>query len=151
MPAYSFQSRFVPFVKDGSKTHTIRNRRRYPAKIGSTCYLYSGLRTKWCQKIGTGVCVKTFSIAIYQYGVVFYPRLLEDTELEAARISPFDPLLPIAQVLSIQECDRLAWADGFRPDGSTSQNPGGAFNLMIRFWNQTHSLPWAGDIIYWQP
>lgn len=149
MPAYSFQSRFVPFVKDGSKPHTLRDRRRHPAKVGSTVYLYSGLRTKWCQKIGQDTCKRTFSVAIYEYGIVFYNRLLDKQELNAARINPFDPLLPQQGVLSLQECDEFAWKDGFRPEGTTVQSPAGAFDLMIRYWNQTHILPWAGDVIYW--
>ncbi len=44
MGLYNFKARFVPFVLDGSKTHTIRAKRRYPAKPGDTLYLYTGLR-----------------------------------------------------------------------------------------------------------
>jgi hypothetical protein len=42
MPAYSYKERFVPMVKDGSKPHTIRSRRKNPAKPGSkhTSYLF---------------------------------------------------------------------------------------------------------------
>ncbi len=49
MPAYSFKERFVPFILDGTKTQTVRSRRRHPAKPGDTLYLYSGLRTKYCK------------------------------------------------------------------------------------------------------
>lgn len=150
MPAYSFQPRFVPYVKEGSKPHTIRDRRRYPAKVGDPVYLYTGMRTKWCQKIGEDTCKRTFSIAIYLYGIVFYDRLLDKVELEAAKKNPFDELLPVDRLLPIEECERLAWLDGFRPDFATKENPSGAFADMIRYWQQTRALPWAGDIIYWK-
>ena len=45
--------------------------------------------------------------------------------------------------------DHFAWDDGFRPDGATRLNPTGAFELMMRFWKQTHELPFIGDLIKW--
>lgn len=46
MGLYNFQSRFVPFIIAGKKTHTIRAIRVHPDKPGNTLYLYTGLRTK---------------------------------------------------------------------------------------------------------
>lgn len=41
--------------------------------------------------------------------------------------------------LEKQQKEQLAIADGF-PD----------FNTMLRWWKQTHSLPFKGNIIYWK-
>ncbi|MEO8121681.1 MAG: hypothetical protein ABI606_20450 [Rhodoferax sp.] len=49
MPAYNFQNRFAPLVRSGSKKTTIRGRE---ARIGSTAYLFTGMRTKACQRLG---------------------------------------------------------------------------------------------------
>ncbi len=151
MPQYNFQPRFVSFVKEGSKTHTVRDRRKYPAKIGDPVYLFTGLRTKWSTRLVDTKCSNTHSLAIYNYGIVFYSRLLDKIELQVARESPFNELLPVKEILSIQECEKFAWRDGFRPEGTTEETPEGAFELMLGFWNQKHATPWAGDIIYWLP
>ncbi|MDP1763063.1 MAG: hypothetical protein Q8L07_04180 [Sediminibacterium sp.] len=152
MPAYSFQQRFVPFVKDGSKPHTVRNRRKNFCKIGDTCYLYYGLRTKWVTKLGESPCINTHSIAIDNFlGILFYSRLLNNQELYLAKCVPGHVSLPVCKILTPDERNTFAWMDGFRPEGSTKESPGEAYELMIRFWTITHQLPWAGDIIYWKP
>ena len=51
MPAYNFQARFAASVSDGTKPHTIRER---AAKVGSTAYLFTGMRTKACKRLGQG-------------------------------------------------------------------------------------------------
>src|SRR3954469_9461421 len=135
MPAYSFQERFIPFIIDESKDHTVRaeraGRSRH-ARPGETVYLYYGMRTKWCRKIGEATCVATRPIYICEKGI-FFPGL------SGALYEP-----------SQQGRDLFAWKDGFRPEGSTLDNPAGAFELMIRFWRQTHELPFQGVVIYWK-
>ena len=46
MGLYNFQARFVPFILNGAKTHTIRAIRTNPDKPGNTLHLYTGLRQK---------------------------------------------------------------------------------------------------------
>jgi hypothetical protein len=46
MGLYNFQSRFVPFILSGQKTHAIRSVRKHLDKPGDTLYLYCRLRTK---------------------------------------------------------------------------------------------------------
>ncbi len=134
MPAYSFQERFIPSIKDGSKTHTIRAPRKgrsRHAMAGDELYLYYGMRTKWCRKIGEATCWRT-------------ERIIIDTDkivLEGA---------PTFTMQSVSALDAFAWSDGFRPDGSTEDNPSGAWDLMLRFWRQTHELPFQGVVIYWK-
>ena len=65
MPAYNFQSQFVPMILDGSKIHTIRKRRRHPTKEGDLLWLYTGMRTKKCRLIIDTNCKKIAPIVIY--------------------------------------------------------------------------------------
>jgi hypothetical protein len=51
MPAYNFKAQFAPAVEAGQKLCTIRGR---AAKMGTTAYLYTGMRTKACRKLGQG-------------------------------------------------------------------------------------------------
>ena len=129
MPAYSFKERFCPMILDGSKSQTIRaNRkgRQGHAKPGDRVYLYFGMRTKWCKKLGEAICKETSDIRITEEGEIFVNNfLVPDGEKEA-----------------------FAWKDGFRPDEPTS-NSFASFGLMMRFWSATHSLPFEGKIIYW--
>ncbi|MEO5681439.1 MAG: ASCH domain-containing protein [Chitinophagaceae bacterium] len=150
MPAYSFKQQFVPYVLDGTKWHTVRSRRKHPAKVGDKVYLYYGLRTKFCKNLRNEVCSKTHSIVITAGGeIIFYKKLLTDGQLPYALINPLLDALGFDKILSGSECDRFAWLDGFRPEGSTRQEPAGSFAMMLDFWRSTHSLPFVGDIIYW--
>lgn len=152
MPAYSFKERFVPFVLNGSKPHTIRSIRKNRAKKGDTLYLYFGLRTKYVRKLREEGCSNAVSICINEnLGIILYDHLLDKHEEEMAKINPTDSRLGKSKILTAIERDHLAWCDGFRPEGSSGSQPYGSYNLMLRFWRQTHELPFVGDIIYWQP
>ena len=152
MPAFSFKGQFVPYVEDGSKPHTIRNRRKHPAKVGDKLFLYFGLRTKWSRKLREEVCSATHSLVICDtLGVIFYKRALTDDELQEAVKNPVNSLLPVDRILISTDADLFAWKDGFRPKDATQKHPIGSFRMMLLFWKQTHILPWGGDIIYWSP
>ncbi|MBN8668748.1 MAG: hypothetical protein J0M30_14720 [Chitinophagales bacterium] len=125
MPAYSFKERFIPLIKSGEKKQTIRKKRKGQAKPGSTLYLYYGMRTKWCTKIKETVCKDVKEIRITKRGDVY---------LNGERLS------------EVQK-DILAWCDGFRAEDSKISI--GCFEVMLRWWKQTHELPFTGDIIYW--
>lgn len=70
MPAYSFKLRFVPMIKSGEKSQTIRAKRKYQAKPGDKLYLYYGMRTKHCKKIKEEICRNVEEIIIYKNGNV---------------------------------------------------------------------------------
>ena len=128
MPAYSFQERFIPFLLDESKRQTVRKERARTAgyaRQGSTIYLYYGMRTKYCRKIGEGICTEVWPITITEDSVY-------------------------VSGLKLDHPDLFAWCDGFRPEGTTISNPSGAFDLMLRFWRQTHELPFQGVVIFWK-
>ncbi|MEM6727010.1 MAG: hypothetical protein AAF618_00795 [Pseudomonadota bacterium] len=51
MVAYSFQKRFAPPILEDTKTGTIRAPRKRHAREGEALQLFTGMRTKHCQKI----------------------------------------------------------------------------------------------------
>lgn len=64
MPALSFMARMAPLVESGAKPHTIRDKRKRPIKEGDLLYLYTGMRTNHCRKLGEGLCVRVVPILI---------------------------------------------------------------------------------------
>jgi len=140
MPAYSYKERFVPKVLDGSKNQTIRKRRKKGfAKIGSILYHYYGLRTRYCRKLGQSICKDVRTIMIKKNGavIIFDTRLTDREVAKALRGN----LMGIK--LSDHAKNELAEKDGFYGVEHSS------FDLMYRWWKQTHQLPFIGDIIYW--
>ncbi len=92
MPAYNFKAQFAPAVKAGTKLSTIRRR---AAKVGTTAYLYTGMRTKACQKLGQGTITKCENIIIGQTAdgkpfAKLQGQLLSDNKLlEMAKLDGF--------------------------------------------------------------
>ncbi|MEP7375559.1 MAG: hypothetical protein ABI675_19600 [Chitinophagaceae bacterium] len=156
MPAYSYKERFVPMVLDLSKGHTIRKRRKKGfAKIGDTIYHYYGLRTKLCRKLGEAPCTDVRTIVITADGLMLlFKERISDEKFKLLSSKDISKIyLSIRKtkhtVLSLKNKNELAWRDGFRPEGSTADQPGNAFELMFRWWKLTHDFPFIGDIIYW--
>jgi hypothetical protein len=77
MPAYSFKERFVWPIKKGTKKQTIRAKRKHQIKVGDPVYLYYGMRTKWCIKIGEGVCTKVQDVIFMATGFFVDGKLLD--------------------------------------------------------------------------
>ena len=157
MALLGYKKQFAPFVKDGSKTHTIRKRRKHPPKPGSMLYHYEGLRTVSCTKLCETPFKKLQTICINSKGVVYtFSRRLTDEEVKVLSDPYFGALVfdfiingESTHYLSPVEKDQLAWRDGFRPDGTSLDAPAGAFKMMFKFFKQTHGLPFVGDFIHW--
>lgn len=144
------QSRFVPFVKDGSKAHTIRGERKdgMRPQPGDMITIYTGLRTKACEFVLRAPCIRT-----------------EDVEINSCEASTFElsesyrkidvwlqPNVWVAgERLSMSECDALAWRDGFRFDAENRDErlpkEAACFSLMMDFWDGR--LPFHGWITHW--
>jgi hypothetical protein len=122
-----FKRRFAPLVEDGSKTHTIRDRE--PPQVGETLHCYVDPRQKTMRLLGRWECVAVdvITIAWVRNG----PRA--DPEIEVA-ISGLR--------LQADECNALAWRDGFRSNGRD-----GAFAEMMEYWKG--DLPFKGWLIHW--
>lgn len=64
MPIISFKKQFEKNVKLRIKCQTIRKNGKRIYKKGDTLYLYTGLRTKGCKKLGEGIIKAVESIYI---------------------------------------------------------------------------------------
>jgi hypothetical protein len=120
MPILNFKPQFVEPIRNGRKHHTIRATRKIPVCKGDKLYLYTGLRHTGAYRILAEpvICTRVENIQIVDGGT-WLPRVL------------------IAdQVLLLDECERLAAADGFND-----------FAEMMKFWEGR--LPFVGQIIHW--
>ncbi|HLG35546.1 MAG TPA: ASCH domain-containing protein [Bacteroidia bacterium] len=88
MPALNFQERFALQVQNGTKRQTIRKRRKRPIKIGDKLFLYTGMRTKSCVKLGEGVCIETVPVTIHNTCLMLYNRAVPG--IEAHRLAHND-------------------------------------------------------------
>ncbi len=50
-----FKKQFAHLVESGEKTQTVRSFPKRVPRIGETAYLYTGLRTKGCRKLGEAI------------------------------------------------------------------------------------------------
>lgn len=79
MPALSFQKRFAGPVRlglidrnaPGAKTQTIRQIWKRPIKPSDDLYLYTGMRTKQCEKLGQGICHDVSRLIITEEDIRF--------------------------------------------------------------------------------
>lgn len=121
MGLYNFQSRFVPKILSGEKTHTIRSIRANPDKPGNTLHLYTGLRHKGARLLMRVLCVK-----------------VEEIEIHSRNADPAHCRVMIGGMfLDRSEKEALARRDGFSN-----------FAEMMQFWEGR--LPFRGHIIHWQ-
>ena len=131
MPSLSFQKQFIPAIramlsKDYAIRHklkpkntTIRAMRKRPFRKGDRLILFSGLRTKSCEKLGEVRCKKVEDIQILHVGealfiVVVNGKMITD---DAIRL--------------------MARQDGFK-DGAD----------MIRWFAKNHGFPFHGQRIF---
>jgi hypothetical protein len=149
MALYNFQQRFVPHIQDGTKTHTIREIRKYPQKVGKLMYLYSGLRVvKPAFKIiEPPVCLAVKTIIIMGTGRVFIIDKVFTKEECKQFITTYTERKR-HHFLSQDKRNELAWRDGFRVDDNGTRE--GCWMLMARWFAQTHQLPFSGHINYWK-
>ena len=132
MPALNFQKQFVAAVESGKKCQTIRALRKdgRDPKPGDTLYLYYGMRTKQCRKLGEVECKSVDRIEIL--GI---PRPWSWTEPRIL-LHP-RPALTL-QILA-SEAEEYARADGFS-----------GFDAMHDWFQKTHGLPFEGFLIRWE-
>ncbi len=82
MPAFNFQKQFTPKVECGEKRQTIRAKRKdlHNPRVGDKLYLYTGMRTKSCRKLGEAICKSVQQITIYESGIVIDGHWLSSKE-----------------------------------------------------------------------
>jgi hypothetical protein len=92
MGLYNFDPLFVPSIKAGNTTHTIRRVRQHPDEAGNTLHLYMGLRTRSVELIMRVPCVKVEEIRIGRRPQTIHIQ---------------------GEQLSSDECEAFALQDGF--------------------------------------
>ena len=130
MPALNFQKWSAPLVESGEKRQTIRAYRKdgRDPKVGDTLYLYTGMRTKACRKLGEVVCNSAERL-----------RINEDGGVSRHVFKRVDPFYTAAWAeYDVGWCNRIARADGFNGLGE-----------MRRWFEKTHGLPFEGLLIKW--
>ena len=71
-------------VEDGRKRQTIRLPRKRKTVKGDILYLYTGMRTKACRKLGEAKCKSVMGIMLFSNGDVYWRdhRWLKKSEIQ---------------------------------------------------------------------
>lgn len=130
MVALTFKREFVTSIDAGEKTRTIRRvRKAGNPEAGKPLQLYTGLRTKDCEKIRDAVCTRVRPVAIDHMGVT-----LDGQKLYAGDAPAYEGE-PDAEMYD----GDFARADGFDN-----------FGQMIDFFEAQYGLPFEGQMIEWK-
>jgi len=103
MPALNFKAQWADKVELGEKPHSIRAWRKRPFKVGDRVYLYTGMRTKACRKLGESDCIDALPITIRRVqgvctAVIVDGDLLSKYQaIQLARADGFDDLEEFAE------------------------------------------------------
>lgn len=155
-----FKNQFVPYVEDGSKRHSIRGGQRW--KVGMRADLFARPRQKGMRLLFRAWVVKVEDIVIRE---ALTGRLLDDGTMTQALSRTVVEIEGVQ--LTTDECDALAYRDGFRwrvgpcahccnwANCNTLQacrqigypKDAGCFNRMMEFWRGR--LPFRGQVIHW--
>lgn len=132
-----FMAKFAAYVEQGSKTHTIRARRKdgQKVKLGDTCHCYTGLRQKGSRLLGRWPCVRVQNIRIasqVRYRMDQAPLFIWIDEV----------------LLTDDEAEAFMVRDGFR----TGTHPNFPAMTEARLhWGRTlETEAFEGDLIHWQ-
>ncbi len=82
MPSLNFKPQFVAAIEQGRKCQTIRKQRKRPFKAGDTLYLFTGMRTTGCRRIGQHTCTHVKAIRIEQRRIYIENERLNDRQLD---------------------------------------------------------------------
>jgi hypothetical protein len=131
MPSLNFQKQFMPGIlamldkeyarrkRIRPKATTIRAKRKRPFHKGDLLYLFSGQRTKHCQRLGKVTCRKTEDLVIKEDSPGIYKIIINGADL------------------SDDEAHKIALSDGFTD-----------LKEMIEWFRKTHGFPFVGQRIY---
>ncbi len=126
MKVIMFSPRFAPLVKAGTKTQTIRGKRKVPILVGDKLSLreWTGLPYRTPQKLlREAVCTEVSTVALTE-----------------GLISTGDGIIVFQNErrLSFDELSDFAQRDGFRH-----------IIDMLMWFDESHGLPFVGQLIRW--
>jgi len=124
MALLGYKKRFIDPLLSGQKTGTIRAFRKIPIVPGERLYHYTGLRTKYCEKIGESTCLTVGTITIY---------------INSGKIDIQYPN-NICSITSSEALDDFAMADGFSD-----------WQDMKQFWLDNHGIKLNGRKVLLTP
>lgn len=131
MVALNFSPQFADDVEDGVKRRSIRAPRKdgRDPRAGDELQLYTGMRQPACRKLRDAKCIRVRPVEISHMGIKLAGKNLYAGDAPAYSGGP-DP----------ERYDGdFARADGF-----------GSFSEMADWFDKTHGLPFAGNLIEWQ-
>lgn len=130
MVAINFKTDFVADIEDGRKRRTIRAiRKTGNPKVGDALQLFTGMRTKRCEKLIDATCTRVRPVVIDHMGVT-----LEGRSLYAGDSPAF-----------------LGGPDAEQYDGDFARADGfDCFPDMADFFEKQYGLPFAGQLIEWR-
>ena len=152
MVAYSFKPMFAERIQSGAKCQTIRAHRKRHAREGERMQLFTGMRTKHCERIiPDPLCLGVQPIRIDLRG-------LEGCFKGPTSEAEARPLLARVTVdfacerLSAEQCETLAIYDGFGGYAwPGTRDEMSAFAAMVSFWIMEHGpILFEGVQIAWQ-
>lgn len=126
MPSLNFQKQFVPLIESGKKRQTIRLvRKKNLIKPGDRLYLFTGLRTKKCERIFV-------NNAWYNKGPFVICKSVDNIEIRLRDI--------YINGKELMGCDKfsLAYKDGFEN-----------YTDFYFFFKKQYGLPFQGVVIKW--
>lgn len=118
-----FKKQFAHLVESGEKTQTVRSFPKRVPRIGETAYLYTGLRTKGCRKLGEAI-IEGISVVMINWHSMKLAHFCQDKSQPLAGTG-FD-------------IERFAVLDGFS-----------CWKEMRDWFEATHGLPFEGLLIKW--
>lgn len=133
-----FKDRFVPYVLDGSKTHTIRAGQRWRADMRAD--LFAKVRQK-----GMTLLFRAPVVRVEEIEISF------TDEWKGYDGSGFliKSILVNGCELSADEANQFAYRDGFRSGKFRSRARLSALREMSEYWEASSLEPFHGQIVHW--
>jgi len=129
MPALNFKAQFAEMVADGRKRQTIRAMRKHPIKVGDKLFLYTGMRTRRCIKLGETECIEALPIEVR----------VDCQKGQYRAVVEFVGMKPLF-FMPAKGVEEMARADGFKDQKE-----------MAKFFYETHGRVTRGQLIRWKP
>lgn len=143
-----FKDQFVPFVEDGSKTHTIRAGERWRA--GMRADLFANVRQRKVfelRQLNTHGGVKYEQVQTAGQRLLFRAPVMRVERISIQKLPPYGPLNVCidGESLLADEMNSFFWRDGFRDEAF----PGPAGQACLFWAEQLRNGPFEGQIIHW--